>query len=57
MNERPDQIIKLVENTIDDFDEQMSLLRVLVGHEQRQDVIEERACAKLSCVNCYLPQG
>lgn len=33
MNERPDQVIKFVENTIDDFYQQVSLLRILVGHE------------------------
>ena len=56
VNERSYQVIKLVENSVNNLDKQMSLLRVLIGHEQRQNMIEQRPCAKLSGVDCDLPQ-
>jgi hypothetical protein len=35
----------------------MSLLWVLVSHQKRQDMVEQRSCSKLSGIDCNLPQS
>lgn len=54
----PNQIIKFVEDTIDDFHQKMALL-VLQGrrHQQWQDLVKERSCAKLSGLICDLTKS
>lgn len=49
MDVRPDQVVQLVEDAVDDFDQQMPLLVFQGGrHQQRQDLVEQRPGAKLS---------
>ena len=44
----PDEVIKLVEDPVNDLDQQMSLLVLQCGgHEQRQDLVEEGIRTKL----------
>lgn len=48
MHIRSDQIIQLVEDAVNDLDKQMPLLVLQSGgHEQRQDLVEQRTRAEL----------
>lgn len=54
---RPDQVVQLVEDAVDDFDQQVPLLVLQGGrHQQRQDLIEQRPGAKLPGFVGDLPQ-
>lgn len=46
---RADQVVKFVQNPVNDFDQQMSLLILQGGaHKQRQNLVEERPRAELT---------
>lgn len=55
---RPDQIIQFVQDSVNNFDEQVPLLVLESGtHQQRQNLVEERTSAELARFICYLTQG
>jgi len=57
VHKRAHQVVELVEDAVDDLDEQVALL-VLEGgrHEQRQDLVEQRARAELARLVAQLPE-
>lgn len=49
MHIRSDQVIQFVQNTVNDFNQEMALLVLQGGrHEQRQDLVEQRTCSKFT---------
>lgn len=52
------QVIQFVENAVNDFNQQMALLVLQGGrHEQRQNLIEQRACSEFTGFICDLTQS
>ena len=53
-----DQVVELVEDPVDDFDQQVALLVLQCrGHEQGQDLVEQGPCPKLPCLVCDLAES
>lgn len=53
-----DQVIQLVENSVDDFDEQVTLLIFKCWwHQQRQDLIKQWPCSEFPSFISNLSQG
>lgn len=58
MNVRPHQVVQLVQDAIDDFDQQVALLVLQCGgHEQRQNLVKEWPCSKFPSFVCDLTQS
>ena len=52
------QVVQFVEDAVDDFDQQMALLVLQSwGHEERQDLIEQRTRSELTSFICDLTQS
>ena len=54
----PDKVVKFVEDSVDNLDQQMSLLIFESrGHEEGEDLVEEGGCAELARFVRYLSHG
>ncbi len=52
------KIVQFVEYSVDDLYQQMSLLVLQSGgHEEREDLVEQRVCTQLPSLLCYLTEG
>lgn len=52
------KVVKFVENTVDDFHQQVAFLVLKGGgHEQWEDLVEQRSCSKLASFVCDLTKG
>lgn len=58
MHVRTDQVVQFVQDSVNDFDEQVSLLVLQRGaHQQRQDLVEERPRAEVASLVRDLSEG
>lgn len=52
-----DQVIKLVENAVNHFNQEVALLILQGGrHKQWQDLVEQRTCSEFTSLICDLTQ-
>lgn len=57
MHIRPHQVVQLIQDSVNHFHQQMSLLRVSGGHKQRQKVIKKWPCTKFTSIDGDLPEA
>lgn len=53
----PNEIVQLIQNSIDNFDKKVTLLRISCSQEQRKNMIKKGSSAELPSVDCNLPQS